>query len=300
MGKHKAAAVHHNKRKRKEFLVALLFIAPLVLLTVAVTFIPIGTAVKWSLHDTNYLTLQEFVGLDNYREIFANGNAWKSIWNSLWYVFGSLLLVFPVGIVLAVLLNQKLKGQAVFRTFIIIPWVISQTITAMLWRWIYNSSYGLLTYIFQELFGTRVEFLTEILPARLSVLVANFWNTAPIVIIMMLAALQGISADLYEAAKVDGSNAWQTFRKITLPLLKPTIAITLVMQSMEYFNMVTLLNTMTDGGPFKSTMTLSVYAYREGFIYWHVGTSSAISILILLLNMIFSVLYIKLMSSKES
>ena len=99
---------------------------------------------------------------------------------------------------------------------------------------------------------------------------------------------------------MDGSNAWQTFRKITLPLLKPTIAITLVMQSMEYFNMVTLLNTMTDGGPFKSTMTLSVYAYREGFIYWHVGTSSAISILILLLNMIFSVLYIKLMSSKES
>lgn len=300
MGKHKAVAVHHNKRKRKEFLVALLFIAPLVLLTVAVTFIPIVTAVKWSLHDTNYLTLQGFVGLNNYKAIFSNGNAWKSILNSLWYVFGSLLLVFPVGIVLAVLLNQKLKGQAVFRTFIIIPWVISQTITAMLWRWIYNSSYGLLTYIFQELFGTRVEFLTEILPARLSVLVANFWNTAPIVIIMMLAALQGISADLYEAAKVDGSNAWQTFRKITLPLLKPTIAITLVMQSMEYFNMVTLLNTMTDGGPFKSTMTLSVYAYREGFIYWHVGTSSAISILILLLNMIFSVLYIKLMSSKES
>ena len=95
------------------------------------------------------------------------------------------------------------------------------------------------------------------------------------------------------------SSGWQMFWKVTLPLLKPTIAITLVMQSMEYFNMVTLLNTMTDGGPFKSTMTLSVYAFREGFTYWHVGISSAISILILLLNMIFSTLYIRMMHSRE-
>lgn len=299
MEKRKAAAVYRSKKKRKELAVSLTFIAPLVLLTVAVTFIPIATAVKWSLYDTNYLTLKEFIGLGNYREIFTKGSVVKSIVNSLWYVFGSLALVFPVGIILAVLLDQKLKGRAVFRTFIIIPWVISQTITAMLWRWIYNSSYGLLTYLFQEIFGARVEFLTEILPARLSVLVANFWNSTPIVIIMILAALQGISSDLYEAAKVDGSNAWQMFWKVTLPLLKPTIAITLVMQSMEYFNMVTLLNTMTDGGPFKSTMTLSVYAFREGFTYWHVGISSAISILILLLNMIFSTLYIRMMRSRE-
>ena len=298
--KGKTALLHPSKRRKKETAVSLLFIAPLLLLTVSVTFLPIVTAFRWSLYDTKYLTLQEFVGLGNYKDIFTRGNAVGSIINSLWYVFGSLLLVFPAGIILAVLLNQKLKGRAVFRTFIIIPWVISQTITAMLWRWIYNSSYGILTYLFQEIFGARVEFLTEALPARLSLLVANFWNSTPIVIIMMLAALQGISQNLYEAAKVDGSSAWQTFWRITLPLLKPTIAITMVMQSMEYFNMVTLLNTMTDGGPFKSTMTLSVYAYREGFIYWHVGTSSAISILILLLNMIFSILYIKLMSSRDS
>lgn len=182
---------------------------------------------------------------------------------------------------------------------IIIPWVISQTITAMLWSWMYNSSYGVLTYIFKQLFGVRTEFLTEVLPARLSLLVTNVWNTAPIVVIMMLAALQGIPAELYESAKVDGSNAWHTFRKVTLPLLKPTIAITLVMQSIEYFNMVTLINTLTDGGPFKNTMTLSVYAYREGFLYWHMGTSSAISVLILLLNMIFSVIYIRVMRSKD-
>lgn len=295
----KTEAIQRCSGKKKELYVAVLFIAPLLLLTVAVTFIPIATALKWSLYDTDYLSLKEFVGLDNYRQIFENGNAVKSIFNSLWFVFGSLILVFPVGIFLAVLLNRAMKGQTVFRTLIIIPWVISQTITAMLWRWIYNSSYGLLTWLFQELFGTRVEFLTEILPARISLLVANFWNTTPIVVIMMLAALQGIPSDLYEAAKVDGGNSRQIFFGLTLPLLKPTIAITLVMQSMEYFNMVTLLNTMTDGGPFKSTMTLSVYAYREGFVYWHVGISSAVSVLILLLNMFFSVFYIKLMNGRE-
>lgn len=295
----KSLALQYHKLKRKEFVVSLLFIFPLLLLVTVVTFIPIVTAFKWSLYDTYYLNLREFIGLENYINIFQNGDALISIFNSLWYVIGSLLLTFPVGIGLAVLLNRKMKGQTVFRTMIIIPWVISQTITAMLWRWMYNSSYGVLTYLFEELFGVRMEFLAHVLPARLSILVVNFWNTTPIVIIMTLAALQSISADIYEAARVDGSTGWQTFRRITLPLLRPTLAITVVMQSIEYLNMVTLINTMTDGGPFKSTMTLSVYAYRECFISWHVGESSAISILILILNVVFSAFYIKLLKGKD-
>jgi multiple sugar transport system permease protein len=200
---------------------------------------------------------------------------------------------------MAALLNREFRFRALLRSLIIIPWVISQTITAMLWRWIYNSSYGILTYLFDAIFGIHVDFLSTKMAARISLLATNVWNTTPVVIILMLAALQSIPTDIYEAARVDGANARKSFFNITLPLLKPTIAITLVMQSMEYFSMVTVINNLTDGGPFKATQTLSVYAYREGFVYWHLGTSSAISVIILFFNILFSLLYIRVLQQKD-
>lgn len=271
----------------------MLLIAPLVILVFSVTIIPIFTAVRWSLHETSYAKMLGFVGLKNYAEIFTVGSGWISILNSLWYVLFSLAITIPLGILLAVLLNRTFLLRTAFRSVIVLPWIISQTISAMLWRWIYNGSYGILTYLFEVLFGVQANFLTTQWPARLSLIVANVWNTTPVTVLLMLAALQSISTDIYEAAQVDGTNALQRFFHITLPLLKPTIAITLVMQSMEYFGMVTIINNLTDGGPFKATQTLSVYAYREGFVYWHVGTSSAISVIILLLNILFSLLYIR-------
>jgi multiple sugar transport system permease protein len=289
-----------RRKKRADLILSVVFILPLAALVFTVTLIPICTAARWSLHHTSYAQMLDFVGLDNYVKIFTTGSGRISILNSLWYVLASLAVTLPLGIVLAVLLNRKFPLRTFYRAVIIMPWVISQTITAMLWRWIYNSSYGILTYVFERLFGVYTDFLTQTGPARLSLLVTNVWNTAPVSIILMLAALQSIPTDIYEAAHVDGSNALNNFLHITLPLLKPTVTVMLVMQSMEYFSMVTMINNLTDGGPFKTTQTLSVYAYREGFIYFHAGISSAISVIILLCNVVFTLLYIRALQSGKS
>ena len=144
-----------------------------------------------------------------------------------------------------------------------------------------------------------MDFFNSPLAAKLTVVLANVWNSFPIVLILILAALQSISRDVYEAAEVDGATKLQTFFKITLPLLKPTILTSVVLQSMEYFNMVTLIYTLTSGGPFDATQTVSVLAFKEGFDYWHLGYGSASSIVILLLNMAFSIIYMRILNKKE-
>lgn len=288
-----------NTMKRQNTIVAIAFIAPLILLVLAVTFLPIVNAMIWSVHSTYYTKMVEFIGFDNYVNIFTKGSAVKSIINSIWYTLGSLAIVFPAGVTIAVLLNQRFPMRGMYRTLIIIPWVISQTITAMLYRWMYNSSYGIIVYLIDLLTGTRLNILADMEIAKIATIYANVWNTIPVVIVMTLAALQSIPGDIYEAASVDGSGTFNTFWKITLPLLKPTLGVTLITQSIEYFSMVTLINTLTDGGPFKATQTLSVYAYREGLVYWDLGESSAICMILLLCNVVFSLIYIKLLNSNK-
>lgn len=288
-----------KKRFREEKVLSFLFLAPAVLLIVCMTLIPILYAFNTSLHATQYAEIKEFVGLQYYMEILGSSKGWKSIFNSITYVLMSLALVIPLGVITAVLLNRKIKGRTGIRTLIIIPWVLSQTVTALLFKWLLNSNYGPVSYLWYSVTGQKIDFFNTAAAAKVTVVLANVWNSFPIVLILVLAALQGISRDVYEAAQVDGAAKLQTFFKITLPLLKPTILTAIVLQSMEYFNMVTLIYTLTSGGPFDATQTMSVLAFKEGFDYWHLGYGSASSIIILVLNMLFSLIYMKILRKKD-
>ena len=152
----------YKKLKKKDFMLSLAYIMPLMIVVALVTFVPIAIAVRWSLHDTYYLQIRDFVGFANYKRIFTEGFALQAIRNSLWYVFGSLAIVFLLGVPIAVVLNSKFPLQGMFRTMIIIPWVISQTITAMLYRWLYNNSFGVLVYLIVLVSGKRINFLGEV------------------------------------------------------------------------------------------------------------------------------------------
>lgn len=288
-----------KKKWNEEKILSILFLGPAVLLIVCMTLIPILIAVNTSFHATEYAEIKEFVGLKYYIEILGSEKGWNSIFNSISYVLMSLVLVLPLGVISAVLLNRKIKGRTAIRTLIIIPWVLSQTVTALLFKWLLNSNYGPVSYLWYTLTGEKIDFFNSALAAKFTVVLANVWNSFPIVLILVLAALQGISPDIYEAAQVDGSSKMQTFFKITLPLLKPTLLTATVLQSMEYFNMVTLIYTLTSGGPFDATQTVSVLAFKEGFDYWHMGYGSACSIVILLLNMLFSIIYIRILRKKD-
>ena len=279
--------------------VAAAFLAPTFLLIVFVTFVPIVLAFRNSFHATTYAQVGEFIGFKNYISVFKNDGL-KNILNSVEYVVLSLLLVMPLGICLGTLLNRKVKGTVLFRTLIIIPWVLSQTVTAMLWRWILNGSYGPITYLVYQLTGNKMDLLSSALTAKLVVVFANVWNTLPVVIILTIAALQTVPPELREAAVMDGATDWQVYTKITLPVIRPTLITALVMQSIEYFNMVTLIFVLTAGGPFNSTQTLSVAAYQNGFSYWHMDIAAAFSVIIFICNIAFSAVYVKLLKSAEA
>lgn len=288
-----------KKKLSEEKVLSICFLAPALILILCMTILPIIYAFNTSLHATEYAEIKEFVGLKYYIEILGSQKGWNAIFNSITYVLMSLVIVIPLGTISAVLLNRKIKGRTFIRTLIIIPWVLSQTVTALLWKWLLNSNYGPVSYIYYTITGQKIDFFNTPIAAKMTVVLANVWNSFPIVLILVLAALQSISSDIYEAASVDGATKMQTFWRVTLPLLKPTILTAMVLQSMEYFNMVTLIYTLTSGGPFDATQTMSVLAFKEGFDYWHLGYGSACSIIILILNMLFSIIYMRVLRKKD-
>lgn len=286
------------QKKQSDIGIAIAFLAPAILAILLVTIIPICMAIRTSFHATNYAKVGEYVGLENYVEVFS-GSGLKNILNSMRYVLMSLVLVIPSGVLLGTLLNRKIRGNALLRTLIFIPYVLSQTVTALLWKWILNGSYGPVTYIWYTLTGQKIDFFSTSAGANLMLVVANAWNTIPLVIILTLAALQTVPGELLEAARIDGASHFQSYFHITLPIIKPTILTAVVMQSMEYFNMVTLIHTLTGGGPFSSTQTLSLATYQNAFTYWHMDIASAYGVIIFLLNIGFSLIYIRLLNRKE-
>lgn len=285
-------------RKSSDVGVATAFLAPAILMIVLVTIIPICMAIRTSFHATNYAEVGAFVGLDNFIAVFT-GNGLKNILNSIRYVLLSLVVVIPLGVAIGSLLNRKIRGNTLLRTLIIIPWVLSQTVTALLWRWILNGNYGPIAYLVYGLTGRKVDFFSSAGSANVMLVFANAWNTVPVVIILTVAALQTIPGDVMEAGQMDGATRWQIYTRITLPLIRPTIITAVVMQSMEYFNMVTLIYTLTAGGPFDSTQTLSLAAYQNAFNYWHMDIASAYGVIIFLLNIVFSLVYVKLLNTNR-
>lgn len=288
------------KVKKNELLMGFAFLAPALLVIFCFTVIPICSAVYTSFHATTYAKVGEFVGLKNYVAVLGKSIGWTNILNSIEYVLLSLIIALPLGVGIGSLLNRKIKGIGFLRTLIVIPWILSQTVTALLWKWLLNGNYGLITYWVYEITGKKLDLFSNTVTAKLLVVVANVWNSLPIIIILTLAALQTISPELIEAAKVDGAGRRTIYTRITLPMIRPTLGTAIVMQSIEYFNMVTLIYVLTSGGPFNQTQTLSLAAYQNAFDYWHMDIAAAYSIIIFLLNIVFSLFYVRILKGNDN
>lgn len=289
-----------TKLKKSEVLMGAVFLAPALIIICCFTVIPIINAIYTSFHATTYAVVGKSVGFKNYASVLGKPVGWLNILNSIEYVVMSLVIAIPLGVGIGSLLNRKIKGIAILRTLIVIPWILSQTVTALLWKWLLNGNYGLATYWVYRATGAKMDLFSNVWTAKILVVIANVWNSLPIIIILTIAALQTISPELVEAAKVDGANRGKVYTSIVLPLIRPTIGTAIVMQSIEYFNMVTLIYVLTSGGPFNQTQTLSLAAYQNGFDYWHMDIAAAYSIIIFLLNIVFSLLYVKILKGNEN
>ena len=266
-----------------------------MLLLLLVVAYPIAYSGWVSLHRTEYLKIGPAIGLRHYGTLLGDEVIRRDVLISIKYVLGSLLGAVPLGLLLAIVLNQRLPLAAWFRTLCALPWVISQTVTALLWIWLLDPSFGPVNYLLDQAGVGRLNFIANEATALPVLVTVNVWMSYPFAMILFLAGLQTIPDELYEAARIDGASRLGEFLNVTLPLLRSTFLATCVMLTLYYFTMVTLIFIFTGGGPVGSTEVLSLRVFNETFLYWRVGQASALGVIIFALNAIFSLVYVRVL-----
>ena len=243
------------------------FVVPTILLLIIVVAYPIMYSFYVSLHRTEYLKIGSFTGLLNYIYLIEDKFFRRDLLISIKYVVGSLFGAITLGLLLALVLNQRLPLTEWFRTICALPWVISQTVTALLWIWLLDPSFGPINYLFDTLGIGRFNFIANETTALPVLIAVNVWMSYPFAMILLLAGLQTVPNELYEAARIDGASIFQIFLRITLPILRNTLLATCFMLTFYYFTMVTLIFIFTGGGPVGSTEVLSLRVFNETFLY---------------------------------
>jgi multiple sugar transport system permease protein len=286
----------------RERVFAASLLTPCFLFVIIFAFYPILYSFYLSLHKI-ILSLpglgQPFVGLDNYRELFQDRVAVHSLINTLIFVFTTTFFEILFGLMIALVLNKHFKGRGMVRAAILVPWAIPTVVSSQMWRFIFNDNYGLMNFM---LFGSDTSAYTAWLAnptsAFAAIIIADVWKTSSFAGLLILAGLQIIPDELYEAAEIDGASAWQQFTKITLPLIKPALLIALLFRTMDAFRVFDLVFVMTQGGPADSTNVLQFYGYKKIFTEGLMGYGSTISVLVFLITLVISLFYIKVVGTK--
>jgi len=282
-----------NKARLKENLEGYLFISPWILGFLIFTLGPMIASLVLSFTDWNLLNIPSYNGLYNYLEMFKNDPKYiQSLKVTFIYSFASVPLGLISSLLTAILLNQKVKGVALFRTIFYLPSMISGVANALLWRWLYNPEWGLINWLL-GLFGIQgpLWLFSKVwsLPA---LILMNIWGLGPTMVIF-LAGLKAIPIQFYEAAEIDGATNMQRLRYITLPMLSPVIFFNLIMGIISSFQAFTTAYVMTDGGPSDSTLLYVLYLYRNAFLMFKMGYASAQAWTLFILIVLFSLLVIK-------
>jgi multiple sugar transport system permease protein len=261
-----------------------MLIAPAALILLAIYAYPIGRAFVLSFFTENLSTGLEpvFSGVDNYVRMVLDGRFWLSIWNSTLFTVVSLILELILGMAFALILDQAFRGRGLVRTIAILPWALPTAIIALAWRWIFNDQYGVWNDMLVNWFHileNPVNWLGSPTWAMICVIAADVWKTTSFVSILLLAGLQSISQDLYEAHAIDGATPWQSFRQITLPLLMPQILIASLFRFAQAFGIFDLPQVMTGGGPGGATEMVSLYIYATVMNYLDFGYGAALVVI---------------------
>ncbi len=264
-----------------------ILMAPALVLLLLVFAYPILRAFWVSLFAQNLGTqLQpEFTGFSNYSRMVGDGRFWQSLGNTTVFTTISVILELILGMGIALLLNQPFKGRGAVRTIAILPWALPTAIMALAWAWIFNDQYGVVNDILRRLglIETGINWLGNPTLAMIAVIAADVWKTTPFISILLLAGLQSISSDLYEAHAIDGATPWQSFRQITLPILMPQILIAVLFRFAQAFGVFDLIQVMTGGGPAGATEMVSIYIYSTVMRYLDFGYGAALVVVTFLL-----------------
>lgn len=274
-----------------------LLILPAVLFILLIVAYPALNSILMSFQNYNLMTpyLRGFVGLKNYIKVFQDPLFATSLFNTLiWVVFG-VGFQFVFGFILALLLNRSFKLRGFIRAAVLVPWVTPGVLIGLMWTWMYDGNYGVINDLLQKtgFIHKFIPFLSNYSTALPSVIITIVWQGIPFFAIMLLAGLQGIPNDLYEAADVDGCSRLRKLFNITLPSMKNTIFVTTMLRIIWVANSIDVIFAMTNGGPGYASMTLSVYAFKKAYGTLDFGYASTLSIVLTLLLMIVAFFYLK-------
>jgi multiple sugar transport system permease protein len=281
-----------NKFLRKQ-LIPYSFLAPSLVLLAVFSILPFFQGMFYSLTDYPLLKSPTFIGFNNFIRLFNDSLFYASLLNTFYYMVVTIVVRIALGLALALFLNQKLRGRTIYRAIFYFPVVAPLATMAIVWRWIFNEYSGLLNAGL-DLFGIApIPWLTSTEWAMPSIIIMSIWKTFGWNLVIFLAGLQGIPESLREAAEIDGANTWQTFRHITLPLLRPTILLALVTSTIAASQVFEQVYIMTGGGPGYSTMTLVQMVYTASFQNYEMGYASAVSVILFAIILVFTVIQFK-------
>ena len=287
-----------ERRRFGDGAAALVFLAPTVILAATFILYPIVNTVAMSLYRVDQFgRFKAFRGFANYIGLAYDPNFVAALWRTVVWTVAVVVITTVISLFLAVMLNRRFRGRALARGLLLLPWATSLVIVGLLWRWMAQPDFGALGHLVQALHitGDRLEWLAKPnLAFPLMVWIA-IWASIPPTTLMLLAGLQAIDRDLYEAAALDGARGWATFFDFTLPLLRPVLAVSILLNVVFVFNSFPIIWTMTEGGPAGATDTLVTYLYKLGFKLYNVGSAAAVAIIIFLILLAFAVAHTRLM-----
>ncbi len=288
------------RRRRGVFtrLEAYFYTAPAVVLIVAVMLVPLAVGVSYAFRYIELLNPFSggYVGLENFRELAGDANFTRALVNTVWWTFGSVFIQFFMGLGLALLLRDAFPGRKIVQALVFLPWAVPTFLSGLNWAWLFNPVVGPLPHWMAAigLLDTPRNILADPDLAMWGPITANVWYGVPFFAITLLAALQSIPDELYEAAAIDGAGAWRRFTDLTLPFLAPTIAITIMLRTIWIANFADLIVVMTGGGPADTTQIVASYIFTQAYRRLDFGYASAIALVLLVLLMLYALAIITL------
>jgi ABC-type sugar transport system permease subunit len=294
-----------RRRATQEFAEArlgLLMAAPAIATILLVAIIPLAQTIGDSLFKIS-LKFEDaprpFVGLDNYASVLSDDSWFNALGVTGLVAGASVAAELVLGMVIALLINRSFRGRGIVRASVLVPWALTTVVSAKMWAWIYDGRYGVVNDLLMRLgvIDQPIIFLVKPDVTIWAMIAAEVWKTTPFMALLLLAGLQLIPQELYEATALDGASRWQAFWRVTLPLLKPTILVALLFRTIDAVRMFDLPRVLTNGGPGKSTETVVLYTYNTFFTSLNFGYGSTLAVMIFLIVVFVSFVYIKVLGA---
>lgn len=278
-----------------------LFLLPAVIITLLFVIFPtvFGLYVMFTDWRLNAVEPRHFSGLDNFRRMWGDDRFWNALKNNMIFVLIGVPFQYVIALIMALLVNQNIKGRKFFRVAFLLPFMLSPVAAGwMIGRSIFDARWGPIANILKDEFGIRWSFYADGDRSLMSLILISAWYSIPFIFVMLLAGLQAMPPEIYEAARIDGASAWSTFKDMTWPLLLPVSLTAVVLRIVFEFKLIDIILVVTGGGPGNATETLTAYIYREGYQSLNIGYGTAMAEVFLFVIIVFMTLFLYLAQRK--